>query len=126
MAASDSASLYPPVAALPAAWERLGLIMLWLTGFTGALVFIEPSPYEVASLASLAIFAIGGLALPRAIIPLVVLLILINIGYTALGVRAARPNARADLDRDVLVSRADRGVLCRHVRRQHRRHGWPR
>ena len=30
--------------------ERLRCLLLWLTGFSGAFVFIEPSPYEVASL----------------------------------------------------------------------------
>src|SRR5262245_28986797 len=62
--------------------ERLRLMLLWLTGATSALVFIEPSPYEVISLATIAVFAVGGLTFCTAVFPLAILLILINIGYT--------------------------------------------
>ena len=62
--------------------ERLRLMLLWLTGFASALVFIEPSPYEIASLLAVAVFAVSGLALRAPLLPLVFLLILINIGYT--------------------------------------------
>ena len=37
--------------------------MLWLTGACGAIVFIEPSPYEVMSFLTLAVFVVGGLTL---------------------------------------------------------------
>jgi hypothetical protein len=63
--------------------ERLRLVLLWLTGTTGALVFVEPSPYEIVSLLAIAVFALSGLTLRGALLPLVVLLILINIGFTA-------------------------------------------
>jgi hypothetical protein len=63
--------------------ERLRLGLLWLTGVSGALVFIEPSPYEIVSLAAMFAFAVGGLAINAAILPFVILLVLINIGYTA-------------------------------------------
>ena len=33
--------------------ERLRCLMLWLTGASGAIVFIEPSPYEVVSFLTL-------------------------------------------------------------------------
>ena len=62
--------------------ERLRLALLWLTAASGALVFIEPSPYEVISFAALAVFAIGGLTLSTALMPLAFLLVLINLGYT--------------------------------------------
>ena len=62
--------------------ERLRLMLLWLTGFASALVFIEPSPYEIATLAAIAIFAISGLTLRASLLPFAILLILINIGYT--------------------------------------------
>ena len=65
--------------------ERLRCFMLWLTGASGAIVFIEPSPYEVASFLTLAIFVIGGLTLSPTLIPLGVLLVLINIGYDISG-----------------------------------------
>ena len=54
-----------------------------LTGVSGALVFIEPSPYEIASLTAIVIFAVGGLSVHVALLPFAILLILINIGYTA-------------------------------------------
>jgi hypothetical protein len=62
--------------------ERLRLLLLWLTGASSALVFIEPSPYEIASLAAIFVFGVSGLSLRASLLPLVVLLILINIGYT--------------------------------------------
>ncbi len=41
--------------------ERLRGALLWLTGFAGAVVFMEPSPYEVASLLTIFVFALTGL-----------------------------------------------------------------
>ena len=46
-------------------------------------MFIEPSPYEIASLTAIVIFAVGGLSVHVALLPFAILLILINIGYTA-------------------------------------------
>ena len=71
----------PSTRASPA--ERVRLMLLWLTGVAGALVFVEPSPYEVASLLAISFFALGGLAIHVALLPFAILLILINIGYTA-------------------------------------------
>lgn len=62
--------------------EPLRLLLLWLTGAAGALVFIEPSPYEIVSLAAMALFAITGLKIRPSLLPLLFLLILLNIGYT--------------------------------------------
>ena len=62
--------------------EPLGLVLLWLTGASSALVFIEPSPYELFSLIALSLFLVAGLMFRATLIPLAVLLILINIGYT--------------------------------------------
>jgi O-Antigen ligase len=57
--------------------------MVWLVGASGAIVFIEPSPYEIATLlASLIFFATGGLRLRLVFIPLLLTLFLLNIGYT--------------------------------------------
>lgn len=58
-------------------------MLLWLTGVAGALVFIEPSPYEIASLTAMLFFVLGGLSVHVALLPFAILLILINIGYTA-------------------------------------------
>lgn len=62
--------------------ERLRGGLLWLTGFSGAFVFMEPSPYEVASLLTIIVFAISGLTLRPAIMPLVFLLLLVNVGFS--------------------------------------------
>jgi hypothetical protein len=72
----------PPssVVALPV--ERLRLILLWLTGFSGAYVFMEPSPYEVVSLLTMLVFVVTGLALQSALMPLLLLLVLYNIGFS--------------------------------------------
>jgi hypothetical protein len=62
--------------------ERLRCLLLWMTGASGAIVFIEPSPYELISFLTLVAFAIGGLSLSPALLPLGLLLVLINIGYS--------------------------------------------
>ena len=55
--------------------------LLWLTGFSGAFVFIEPSPYEfVATIAGL-LFLLLGMSVRPALAPLLLLLVLMNIGY---------------------------------------------
>jgi hypothetical protein len=82
LAAASSVVHAAPVSRPRSELERLRLLMLWLTGATGALVFIEPSPYEIVSFLTIALFAISGLALRAALMPLAILLILINIGYT--------------------------------------------
>lgn len=62
--------------------ERFRGALLWLTGFAGAFVFMEPSPYEVASLLAIIVFCVTGLSLRPALMPLILLLILCNIGYS--------------------------------------------
>jgi hypothetical protein len=62
--------------------ERLRGALLWLTGFAGAIVFMEPSPYEVASLLTIIVFAVTGLALRPALMPLIVMLVLYNTGFS--------------------------------------------
>ena len=56
--------------------------LLWLTGASGALVFIEPSPYEIVTLLAMIGFAATGLMLRAALLPLAIPLVLINIGYS--------------------------------------------
>ena len=65
--------------------ERLRYLLLWLTGASGAIVFIEPSPYEVMTFLTMAMFVIGGLTLTPTLMPVCVLLVLINIGYSVSG-----------------------------------------
>src|SRR6478736_4032624 len=67
--------------------------MVWLVGASGAIVFIEPSPYELATLAAALIFFATGLRMRLVFVPLLLLLFLINIGYTISSVAVFdRPN----------------------------------
>jgi len=75
--ASTSALCGPSIAA-----ERLRILLLWLTGASSAIVFIEPSPYELISLLTIIVFALSGLTLSLTLMPLAFLLVLINIGYS--------------------------------------------
>lgn len=61
--------------------ERVRLALLWLTGFSGALVFMEPSPYEVVSLLTMIVFVMTGLTLRPALVPLVLMLFLYDLGF---------------------------------------------
>jgi len=61
--------------------ETLRGALLWLMGFAGAFVFIEPSPYEIVGFLAIAVFAITGLTLRAPLVPLILLLILLNVGY---------------------------------------------
>jgi hypothetical protein len=61
--------------------EKLRAALLWLMGFAGAFVFVEPSPYEVVGVFAIIVFAMTGLAFRAALMPLVMLLVLLNIGY---------------------------------------------
>jgi hypothetical protein len=56
--------------------------LLWLVGASVAIVFVEPSPYELATLAAAVIFFATGLRLRLVFIPLMLLLFLVNIGYS--------------------------------------------
>jgi hypothetical protein len=61
--------------------ERIRLALLWLTGLSGAFVFIEPSPYEIMSLCTALIFAASGLTLQAGLVPLVALLLFYILGF---------------------------------------------
>jgi hypothetical protein len=71
----SSATAAPGVLALQRA-------LVWLVGASGAIVFIEPSPYELVTLVGVVIFFATGLRLRLVFMPLLLLLFLINIGYT--------------------------------------------
>jgi hypothetical protein len=76
-------------AALPAgvgagpriAAETLRGALLWFFGFSGAFVFIEPSPYEIVGIITIVLFALTGLSLRAPLVPLTILLVLLNVGY---------------------------------------------
>ena len=72
--------------------ERLRGALLWLTGFAGAIVFMEPSPYEVTSLLTIVVFVITGLTLRPALMPLIVLLLLYNTGFSLAVVQVSSEN----------------------------------
>ena len=78
-------ALSSPAPGLTISTERLRCVMLWLTGASSAIVFIEPSPYEVMTFLTMAIFVIGGLTLSPALMPVCVLLVLVNVGYSISG-----------------------------------------
>jgi hypothetical protein len=57
-------------------------VLVWLVGASGAIVFIEPSPYELVTLAATIIFFATGLRLRLVFMPLLLLLFLVNVGYS--------------------------------------------
>lgn len=56
--------------------------LVWLVGASIAIVFIEPSPYEVVTLVAALIFFATGLRLRLVFIPLILLLFVVNVGYS--------------------------------------------
>jgi hypothetical protein len=72
---SASATAAPGVLALQRA-------LVWLVGASGPVVFIEPSPYELATLAAAVLFFATGLRLRLVFMPLLLLLVLLNVGYS--------------------------------------------
>src|SRR6478736_9596160 len=83
---------------LPAMTAAPGVLALqralvWLVAASGAIVFIEPSPYELATLAASLVFFATGLRMRLVFIPLLLLLFLINLGYSISAVAVFdRPN----------------------------------
>jgi hypothetical protein len=75
--------------ALTVSTEAMRGLLLWLMGFAGAFVFIEPSPYEFVGLASIFLFGLTGLSLRGALMPLALMLILLNVGYAIAVVQVA-------------------------------------
>jgi hypothetical protein len=63
--------------------EPLRGALLWLMGFAGAFVFIEPSPYEFVGFVTIFLFGLTGLSMRPALAPLIVLLLLLTAGYAA-------------------------------------------
>jgi hypothetical protein len=56
--------------------------LVWLVGASGAIVFIEPSPYELMTLTASLIFFATGLRMRLVFMPLLLALFLLNVGYT--------------------------------------------
>src|SRR4249920_903167 len=83
---------------LPAMTAAPGVLALqralvWLVGACGAIVFIEPSPYELATLLGSVVFFATGMRMRLAFMPLLLLLFLLNVGYSISAVAVMdRPN----------------------------------
>src|SRR5882724_804232 len=79
--AAAAGGFHPSVTSAP----RLAALqhaLMWLVGASCAIVFVEPSPYELATLAAAVIFFATGLRLRLVFMPLLSLLFLVNIGYS--------------------------------------------
>src|SRR3984893_14025699 len=79
--AATAGSSLPSVTAAPGVLALLRALV-WLVGASGAIVFIEPSPYELMTLTAPVIFLATGLRLRLVFMPLLLLLILLNVGYS--------------------------------------------
>src|SRR6201988_5086661 len=67
--------------------------LVWLVGASCAIVFIEPSPYEIATLLATVVFFATGMRMRLVFMPLLLLLFLLNVGYTIAAIPAMdRPN----------------------------------
>src|SRR3954453_20826494 len=97
-AAADGS--FSPTITVPAT-AGLQRVMVWLLGASGAVVFIEPSPYELVTLFAMLVFFLTGMRLRLAFIPIALLLFLINIGYT---ISAAHLLEKSEIVRWVLTS----------------------
>src|ERR1700692_75415 len=83
-ATAQGSSLQEPLPSVTAAPGVLALqrALVWLVGASGAIVFIEPSPYELVTLGAAVIFMATGLRLRLVFMPLLLLLFLLNVGYS--------------------------------------------
>ncbi len=80
--ASAAADYALPTSTTPPGIAAIQRGLMWAVGAGGAIVFIEPSPYELATLAALVFFFATGLRMRPVFIPLLILLFLTNLGYT--------------------------------------------
>jgi hypothetical protein len=89
-AASAGNTLAPVAAPGLLALQRA---LVWLVGASGAIVFIEPSPYEIATLLATIVFLATGMRMRLVFMPLLLALFLLNVGYTISAVPVMdRPN----------------------------------
>src|ERR1700712_1501128 len=82
MAYAATAEGFPSSVSAAPRLVALQRALVWLGGASGAIVFIEPSPYELSTLTASVIFFATGLRMRLAFIPLLLCLILLNVGYT--------------------------------------------
>jgi hypothetical protein len=79
--AATAGNSLPSVTAAPGVLA-LQRALIWLVGASVAIVFIEPSPYELATVAALVVLFATGLRLRLVFMPLLLLLFLVNVGYS--------------------------------------------
>jgi hypothetical protein len=79
--AATAESSFPSVTAPPGVLA-LQRALVWLVGASSAIVFIEPSPYELTTIIATVIFVATGVRLRLVFMPLLLLLILLNVGYS--------------------------------------------
>jgi hypothetical protein len=82
MAYAATAEGFPLSATTAPRMLALQRALVWLVGASGAIVFIEPSPYELVTLLAAIIFFATGLRLRLVFMPLLLLLFLVNLGYS--------------------------------------------
>jgi hypothetical protein len=82
MAYAATAGHYPSSETAAPGILALQRALVWLVGASSAIVFIEPSPYELVTLVAAVLFFATGLRLRLAFMPLLLLLVLLNVGYT--------------------------------------------
>ena len=82
MSYTATAEGFPPSTTSAPRVTALQRALVWLVGASGAIVFIEPSPYELITLTASVIFFATGLRLRLVFMPLLLLLFLLNVGYT--------------------------------------------
>jgi hypothetical protein len=82
MAYAATAGNSPPSVTAAPGVLALQRALMWLVGASGAIVFIEPSPYELATVAAMVIFFATGMRLRLVFMPLLLLLFLVNVGYS--------------------------------------------
>lgn len=75
-----SSATIPPPARLRIQVAWLQRASLWLFVASGAVVVVEPSPYEVMFLVAAGLFAVTGLKISPRLAPLLVMLLLFNLG----------------------------------------------
>src|ERR1700754_468927 len=78
-AASAGSTIAPVAAPGLVALQRA---LVWMVGASGAIVFIEPSPYELMTLTASVLFFATGLRMRLVFVPLLLMLIVLNVGYT--------------------------------------------
>jgi hypothetical protein len=82
MTHAATAGSYPSCVTAAPSVLALQRALVWLTGASCAIVFIEPSPYELVTLVAAVLFVATGLRLRLIFMPLLLLLVLLNVGYS--------------------------------------------